>query len=1369
MDFVENYKIFLKDAAEKVYQGIYRKKLNNLPYISSNIEAIDKYTDDDTNLLSFDLINDSTLTTILSLHELFDRVTDDEVSNCFCLTSNPFIHPINCLLSSAALGLSYFHHSLLATKSSKRDKKNFYNKQNLPKVTYLSLTGIYSEIDIDMINTFSDNVQTIVMYDENTGGPAILSKRSHQNLEEDSLREHEIHFQNISKTLLLIPLECSADEKVKSYSSNDILNLIMDLVIPSIAKFKPVYIVLNCSLIFDQNNKTPFDIDEATLAKIIQLLKLVADQKVIVYPFKLPTQTNHTLTAFNQTRKFIKKREQQQRLDYIFERYAIPYNETYLLNSFVNTIEALSGIIFLINFILNLLDLKVDETFEAKQRLRVNYLNNDCRHMIGRYYKTHGYYHFLHCKSYGPLARFAEQYFKDNSQTILNHKTKTSNRIPLLSKQGVIKTTKLLINEPVKGEVTLDYRSQYLVDYKDELSEPTIYIFNAKIYDQYLTSLKVPGPLSHCAIKLNEENFFELSEIKIISRFHLKNSRDSLPYLLNSGICCFETYVFQVYGTKFDDNDQEYGDSNEIIYFNFDDNKSHKLTVDKQHEILPRHSVTACAFKKDNLYFLYVFGGQVQAHTTWMNRDFGCLDVIDIVEIYTTDNLLTGQWQYTILSKSSLTSSKTLSFIPFKYSYAHYEEDEEKIVLMGGTTFKDSVYDWTFPVFEFDTRTNKFTSFDAFLNNMKGSLSMTKIRNDDLKTVVPEAIASTNKNFWFEKANRTFHFVVPSREDNGLVCYYLYNRSTSTCSFEHLATQSENSKKVKKSPLHNLKDGKQEGQPLSLNFQKEIVYGFRTPALRKALIEFIDYLFSINTTTLIDKTLIYNYLDVTIKKESENDGVYKIENETFEPILTEAKRTFAFRAIKRFLQEDENIEVFVKQDKQLEIVRSYLADKEQNSTKQTSPIMDYSYQDIIEDASASCEILFQLGSDQEEEKDQLSFSVDFDEYKGIEGGEQNIVDVNEKRGDKDQKSAMHLKGIADQIGGHVLDNGFLELESLSEDTVHIEEFKKSLTSPFNYHAFLNVILSEVKVLPASKQSEKEPITLQFKVLIGQKLVDFSFSLSPNSIAIYQGAIVCYVDQNLKVSHPQVYKAYKNWILFANIEEALQSSDKKSNCLVFKKLLPLCQEDCIYGRCLAVNNENLYLFGGKSIKYKDKTPMTYHNSLSMYSITKMKETLSSSIEIRDNEVDEMEYNSGECVMVYNSTQIFICRRKDPSTLEVFNNNGTIQTNVDFDISLKECYVHLNLVNFRGKEEILLTFYNINENMRFLLYDIENRTTESNVTLTPTEGEENVLSPLLYSGFEEIEYNSSAQPLKEIMVHNYRENEPKIVKYKISVTK
>ena len=284
------------------------------------------------------------MTTVLSLHELFDRITDDEVSNCFCLTSNPFIHPINYLLSPAALALSYFHHSLLASKNPRRNTENHYNKQTLPRVTYLSLTGIYSEIDIDIINTFSDSVQTIVIYDENTGGPPILPRKNNRKFEEGSLREQETHFHNICKMLLLIPLECSTDEKIKSYSSKDMLNLIMDMVIPSIAKFKPTYIVLNCSLIFDQNNKTPFDIDESTLAKITQLLKVVADQKVIIYPFKLPTQTeNHTLTVFNQVHESKKKQEQQQRLDYIFKRYAIPYNETYLLNSFVNTLEALSG------------------------------------------------------------------------------------------------------------------------------------------------------------------------------------------------------------------------------------------------------------------------------------------------------------------------------------------------------------------------------------------------------------------------------------------------------------------------------------------------------------------------------------------------------------------------------------------------------------------------------------------------------------------------------------------------------------------------------------------------------------------------------------------------------------------------------------------------------------------------------------------------------------------------------------------------------------------------------------------------------------------------------------------------------------------
>ena len=320
---------------------MYGKTSNVLSTTLDGVQSPKLPISDEKTLLTDDLLNDSAMVTAISILEMYDKITDNEIQNCIMMTTHSFIHPVNYLLSIAALGLSFFNFQLLSLRKFQTDEA-FYDRETLPPVTYISFTGIFSEIDIDVVNAFSNNVQTIVLYDSSTGGPTLDKKGAYEVVEDQRTTPRHPH--TVSDKLLLIPLNCENSKTKKAYNQNDILTIFENLVARSIAKFKPTYIVLNCSFIFEENNDTPLAIDKETMAQIIHLLSLLCDKKIIIYPFKLPNiQRGDTKKYFDATNQFLKSDLQKERFKTIFTKYSRPYDEKYLAGSIYASFEVLAG------------------------------------------------------------------------------------------------------------------------------------------------------------------------------------------------------------------------------------------------------------------------------------------------------------------------------------------------------------------------------------------------------------------------------------------------------------------------------------------------------------------------------------------------------------------------------------------------------------------------------------------------------------------------------------------------------------------------------------------------------------------------------------------------------------------------------------------------------------------------------------------------------------------------------------------------------------------------------------------------------------------------------------------------------------------
>ena len=797
------YQDFVREILKNVYGNLYEIQPSSPRLELSDIqnmkpEDIEKVRGED-ELIAYDLFSEPIMAIVISLQEALDKITDDEINNLFVLCCHNFIHPINWLLSPVAISLSFFHMQLLGMKKPHKDDP-YYTKSNLPRVTYLSLTGLFSEIDIDILNAFSDNVQIINVYDENTGGPSsILNQGEYSS--EPSFRDTDSTFQKITK-LLLVPLKCSKEGGGKPYQPNDLLTLFQDIVIRSIEKFKPSYIVLNCSLIFDKNSQTPFWLDEETFGHIVHLLCQLCDNKVLIYPFKLPQKppqdSKDNELLLSGIKRYNQKPKLQTRLQFIWDRYFIPYNEIYLRDCFVQAFEALSG----------LKEASLFNSQHLKHKYGVNPILNKMLYQITRYYKQHPYYSFLYSKAFAPLARATTNYqLKDgiNKITGAAFKNSTIKTIPVWS-QKAVSLVKLSFNSESENnwEITLDEGSQYLVDYSSNPQSPNIYIFNAKIFqvsnDQ---TLKFHGKSCHVKVAAELEDLNSSASLnENLKAIPLEDNPEITENLTEAGLCQCGPYIFQVYGT----NLATKKDTTSILYHNFEERKSYKIKAkgEGSQNILPRHAITACAFQRNGEYFLYVFGGQMQPNTQFGegNKIVKPLDIIDIIEIYSTSNPKSGEWNYRKLPKD--TELKGNVFIPYNKSFASYQKNKDGrdvIVIMGGELFKQSCFQWTFPVFEFDIDKKTFAPFQVHVTDFKENPQRKTILNNPHKRpVVTVAIADGNKNFVVNQQQKVATFLIPLKEDS-LYFLYSYNWESNECEYEQYQIKKEQEKPAQESTI----------------------------------------------------------------------------------------------------------------------------------------------------------------------------------------------------------------------------------------------------------------------------------------------------------------------------------------------------------------------------------------------------------------------------------------------------------------------------------------------------------------------------------------------------------------------------------------
>lgn len=336
------YQGFLYELLTQVYLPNYDKFHEAVRFDKDYLlEDLSKYHQD----LYMDLLSPQSIVAAISLAELIDKVTDGEIVNTFCLLLLAYRYPLNLKLSPLSIGISFFNYKQLLMPNPAFPEEKLYSKETLPKITYICFSGFYSEIDIDVLCEFSKNVQIIMLYDRETGGPVFWEENSIGIYQNDARSKKKDIF-SLNDNVLLLPMDSSGGK----INSKNIYDLFDYTVYKSIRKFKPEIVLINHSFNFGPEqaaqSKAPFILKAKTWSKILYEICVAANYKVMILPHKLInlheycedpviSETTQHLKHFSQT---------------ILPKFSDKFVEKSFEEYFIGSVEVLSSkqIIFMI-------------------------------------------------------------------------------------------------------------------------------------------------------------------------------------------------------------------------------------------------------------------------------------------------------------------------------------------------------------------------------------------------------------------------------------------------------------------------------------------------------------------------------------------------------------------------------------------------------------------------------------------------------------------------------------------------------------------------------------------------------------------------------------------------------------------------------------------------------------------------------------------------------------------------------------------------------------------------------------------------------------------------------------------------------------
>ena len=271
---------FLQNLVEKVYTPIY----GLFPDKPTKIEGLQSFMQQDHPKFYEDFWGDRNLEFADSFEDVLDKIRLSQYTNVLCLMDLSYTFPYNLKLSPLAFAISFYNFKLeKLTEKQPKGLEGQNIKAPLTKITYICFTGYYSEIDIDVLTKFSQDVQIIMIYLNTTGGPVLDNKNTESSRDELDARVllKRKNVITISKNILLLPLDASEE----TINSDYIYELFDVIVTPAIKRFETEIVCVNYPISF--HKESGFALKPSTWSKILYNICLAANYNVVLCPHRI--------------------------------------------------------------------------------------------------------------------------------------------------------------------------------------------------------------------------------------------------------------------------------------------------------------------------------------------------------------------------------------------------------------------------------------------------------------------------------------------------------------------------------------------------------------------------------------------------------------------------------------------------------------------------------------------------------------------------------------------------------------------------------------------------------------------------------------------------------------------------------------------------------------------------------------------------------------------------------------------------------------------------------------------------------------------------------------------------------------------------
>ena len=250
-------------------------------------------------------------------------------------------------------------------------------------------------------------------------------------------------------------------------------------------------------------------------------------------------------------------------------------------------------------------------------------------------------------------------------------------------------------------------------------------------------------------------------------------------------------------------------------------------------------------------------------------------------------------------------------------------------------------------------------------------------------------------------------------------------------------------------------------------------------------------------------------------------------------------------------------------------------------------------------------------------------------------------------------------------------------EEQDNNTIAQFENSRNSTKLDNFYAFFN---SEKTELNLTDLTQSKTYQFLLRVQINGILEYISFENS-QSLFLFNSSLIAHIDISFKERAPNIWQAFQNEILFADIENPLEiminSNNKQQTCcIVLKKLFQLENNEEMIKRGLFMNNKFIFLLGGLCETRDGYQPIFSSTRITRLDLSKKPEEKTFE---KDMTLDlkEKGYNIMSIQISNpktNKKEIYAIAERNPKVLQKITEDGIINSFIDVsNVNLKKVFL------------------------------------------------------------------------------------------------